>query len=394
MATETFRNNVPFLLMEGGPLFHIEQRIGSIWKHAPLTKRRALLSIVLTWIPLLVLSLLQGTAFGQTVPVPFLRDFSAYTRFLLAVPFFLLAENILGPRIADTAEHFINANVVLPADYGSFDKAVLRGLRLRDAVFAEILIAILALVLSVGGFMATAVHASTWYAIRSYTGPSLTWAGWWYVAIALPLYHFLSIRWFWRLFLWFQFLAATNKFNLQLFPTHPDQAGGIGFIGEAQRFFGILLFAFSCAVSGIIANEVIYNKFPLKSFAPSIIGYVLVMLGILVLPLTVFAGRLLQTKRRGLEQYGALGTAYSGSFHKKWILGENPENDSLLGTGDIQSLADFGNSYSLVEHMKPLPVDPRTLIHLTIAGLLPMAPLLLTVMPFKEVISLVMKLIA
>lgn len=74
--------------------------------------------------------------------------------------------------------------------------------------------------------------------------------------------------------------------------------------------------------------------------------------------------------------------------------GRNPENDSLLGTGDIQSLADFGNSYSLVEHMKPLPVDPRTLIHLTIAGLLPMAPLLLTVMPFKEVISLVMKLIA
>lgn len=198
MVTETFRNNVPFLLMEGGPLFHIEQRIGSIWKHVPLTKRRALLSIVLSWISLLVLSLLQGTAFGQTVPVPFLRDFSAYTPFLLAVPFFLLAENILGPRIADTAEHFINANVVLPADYGSFDKAVLRGLRFRDAVFAEILIAILALVLSVSGFMATAVHASTWYAIRSNTGPSFTWAGWWYVAMALPLYHFLSIRWFWR----------------------------------------------------------------------------------------------------------------------------------------------------------------------------------------------------
>jgi len=62
----------------------------------------------------------------------------------------------------------------------------------------------------------------------------------------------------WRIFLWFRFLSAVSKLNLQLFPTHPDQAGGLGFIGEAQRFFGILFFAYSCGITGVVADEVIY----------------------------------------------------------------------------------------------------------------------------------------
>jgi hypothetical protein len=59
-----------------------------------------------------------------------------------------------------------------------------------------------------------------------------------------------------------------------------------------------------------------------------------------------------------------------GSFHKKWIENKNPDRESLLGTGDIQSLADLGNSFGFVEKMKPLPLDPRTLIHLILASLL------------------------
>lgn len=101
----------PFLLMEGGPLFTIQKRLGVIKEHIPFTKRRALIAALLTWFPLLILSAIQGRAFGN-VPVPFIRDFGAYTRFLLAIPLLLLAENILGPRIAGAAEHFVTSGVV------------------------------------------------------------------------------------------------------------------------------------------------------------------------------------------------------------------------------------------------------------------------------------------
>lgn len=377
--------------MEGGPLFNIQKRVGLIRQNAPQTKRRAILAALITWLPLLVLSAIQGRAFGHAIPVSFAHDFSTYSRFLLAVPLLLLAENILGPRIAEAAAHFVTSGVVLEKDYQKFDDIVARGLRSRDSVLAEIIIAVLAYAASIIAFKNTAVHVTTWYADRTPTGGSLTWAGWWLMIFCTPLFQFLLLRWMWRLFLWFQFLGRVRKLGIQLYPTHPDQAAGLGFVGEAQRFFGILLFAFSIGSAGVMANDILYDKIPLKNFAPAIASYVIIALIIVVGPLILFTGTLLRTKRIGLHQYGTLATTYTGSFHKKWIEHDNPEHEPLLGTGDIQSLADLGNSYNLVEKMKPIPIDPRTLIHLVLASLLPMVPLLLTVMPLKDVLKLLLK---
>jgi hypothetical protein len=383
----------PFLLMEGGPLFNIEKRVGLIREHAPLTKRRAVLAALLTWVPLLILSAIEGRAWGHSVPVTFLHDFSTYTRFLLAVPLLLLAENILGPRIAQTAAHFVQSGVVVEKDFSRFDKLIELGLRARDSVLVEVVIAVLSYVVTYVGFRSTAVHVMTWYGIRTDAGLSLTLAGWWLIGFCAPLYHFLVFRWLWRLFLWFQFLARARGLDLQLFPPHPDQAGGLGFVGDSQRFFGIILFAVSLATTGVLANDIVYDKIPLKNYAPAIAAFVVLGVGLFVGPLIVFAGLLLKTKRNGLRQYGTLATEYTGAFHKRWIEHKDPEHEPLLGTADIQSLADLGNSYSYVEKMKPLPIDPRVLIQLVVASLLPMVPLLLTVMPLKDILKLLLKVL-
>jgi len=388
-----YPNTRPFLLMEGGPLYGIEKRVGLIKANAPLTVRRAIFAAMLTWLPLLILSAIAGTAFGHLVPVPFLRDFSTYTRFLLATPLLLLAELVLGPRIAEAAEHCVISGVVPQKDFAKFDAAIEEGLRLRDSAVAEIIMAVLAYVVSIAAFRGTAVHVSTWYATRTDAGISITLAGWWLLLFCWPLYQFLLLRWLWRLFLWFHFLGKVCRLDLQLFPTHPDGAGGIGFLGEAQRFFGILLFAYSCGVTGVIANEIVYDKLPLKHFAPAIGVYVVFGLLLIMGPLVVFTGKLLVVKRMGFHKYGTLATTYSGSFHRKWILRENPENEPLLGTGDIQSLADLGNSYGFIEQMNALPLNPRTLIHLVVASLLPIVPLLLTVMPLKDLVKLLLKVV-
>ncbi len=107
----------------------------------------------------------------------------------------------------------------------------------------------------------------------------------------------------------------------------------------------------------------------------------------------VFVPTLRKLKRQGLHQYGTLATTYVGAFHKKWVKHDNPEQEAILGTGDIQSLADLGNSYAGVEQMRPLPIDLRALLHLLIAALLPVAFLLLTVMPLKDIIKLLLKVL-
>ena len=390
----TYPKARPFLLMEGGPFYRIERRVGLIKANTPFTIRRALLAVGLTWFVLLILSALHGDAFGKTVTMPFLYDFSTYSRFLIAVPLFLLAEVVLGPRIADTAEHLLLANIVTESDYSKFDAAVERSLRLRDSAFVEIIIAALAYIVTFTAFQKLAVPISTWYTTPSAAGGfTVTWAGWWLLLFCQPLLQFLLLRWVWRIFLWFRFLSAVSKLNLQLFPTHPDQAGGLGFIGTAQRFFGILFFAYSCSITGVIADEIIYGMVPLQNFAPAIAAYVIFVVLLTSAPLIVFTGKLLATKRIGLLEYGALATSYSGSFHHKWIQGDNPQQQKLLGAPDIQSLADLDHSYEIIEHMKPIPIDPRTLLQLVVLTLLPMAALLLTVMPPKEVLKLLFKVV-
>lgn len=381
----------PFLLMEGGPLFEFQKQIGLIKGDPPRIRLRALCAAIITFVPLLILAALQGRAFAH-VDVPFIRDFSTYSRFLIAVPLLLLAENVLGPRIVVVARHFIEAGLIREKDYAKFGQFIDLGLRARDSKLAEVILAIFAYVFAVVGLKSTAIRSSTWYITRSDGHNSLTWAGIWLICVSVPFFQFLVYRWLWRLFLWFQFLHRVRGLDLNLFPTHPDEAGGLGFIGETQRFFGVILFSLSFGTAGVLANEIVYDKVPLQHFYAAIAAYIIIAVLILISPLALFAGLLMRTKRKGLEDYGTLATTYTGAFQRKWIQHIEPE-DQLLGTGDIQSLADLGNSYKFVEEMKPLPIQLPTLLHLVLAGLLPFTPLLLAVMPLKQLLGLLIKVL-
>lgn len=213
------------LLMEGGPLYRIQERIGLGKQRARTTIKIAVLLPLLTWLPLLVLSAIEGTVWGSSVRMAFLQDFSAYTRFLLAIPLLLAAETVIGPLLAEAAEHFIISGVVGSKDYPAFDRAVEKSLRWRDSGFAEIVMLLAAYCLSLTAFRTTAVQAPTWFAARNGMTDSMTLAGWWLLLFSVPLYHFLVLRWLWRTFLWFQFLHRISRLDLYLYPTHPDQAG-------------------------------------------------------------------------------------------------------------------------------------------------------------------------
>lgn len=383
----------PLLLMEGGPLYEIEKRIRLVQATAPLTKRRALAAVCITWLPLLVFTLLQGTAFSG-VNIPFLRDFSAYSRFLIALPLLLVVELVLAPRIAEAAEQFLLAGVVTSKDYNQFDAAVDDALRLRDSKTAEIVMVILSFTFTVMSYHTLAVHTSTWYSSAMPDGSYvLTGAGWWQLLVCVPLLQFLVLRWVWRIVLWFRFLARVSKLDLKLFGTHPDAAGGLGFVGEAQRFFGLFLFSYSCGVTGVFANEIVYGGVKLEHLAPPIVAYAVFCFLFAALPLIVFTPKLLVTKRQSLHQYGTLATLYTDCFQRRWIKGDNPEHEALLGSSDIQSLADLGNSFHIIQEMKPLPIAPKDLFKLIAMALLPMASLLLSVMSPKELVELLMKVV-
>jgi hypothetical protein len=393
MSHDAPGNHRRFSLTEGGLTHRIGIRLGL--KHPASTNisRRALVAVFVTWVPLLILSTVQGNLIGNHVAIPFLKDFAVHARFLLAVPMLILAEAILGPRMELAAHHFLDSGLVVANDKEKFEEAIEKGLQLRDAIKGELILIISTYGVTILTLTSTAVHVSTWYAVRegSYVSPTI--AGWWFILLCVPLLHFLTLRWLWRLFIWGQFLWRMSRLNLQLMPIHPDLAGGLAFVGETERFFGSVLFAFSITVSGVLANGVIYDKLPLMQFAPVIAAYVVAAVAVILSPVLVFFGVLFKTKKMGLIQYGTLATEYTTSFQKKWIDYPRQNTETLLGTGDIQSLADLGNSYAFVKNMRVVPLGTRTPINLAVACLLPMAPLLLTVMPLDQVLKMALKII-
>jgi hypothetical protein len=379
-----------FLITDGGPSHRLEVRLGLMRADPTGFIRRSFVCILATWVPLLVLSALQGNAIGHLVNMPFVGDFAAHARFLLALPL-LLAATIIGPWLADAASHFVDSGLVTAEDFKQFDAAIDLGLGWRDSSMAELVLVLLAYALSFANLISMAVHVSTWYAVRTDSGITMTWAGWWLVLFCVPLMQFLILRWLWRSFLWAQFLWRMNRLELQLVPTHPDQAAGLAFVGEAQQYFAIVLFAFSIAVAGVLANGIIYDGVSLSHFAPVIAIYVIAAVAVFFVPICVFSATLWRTKRLGLLQYAKLGDEYTATFHRKWISNRAQAKEALLGTADIQSLADLGNSYSFVRRMNLVPTQLYTPVYLTLACLIPMAPLALTMMPLQKILKIALK---
>jgi hypothetical protein len=114
----------------------------------------------------------------------------------------------------------------------------------------------------------------------------------------------------------------------------------------------------------------------------------LVILELLVFagPLLTFAPTLVRVRRTGLREYGALASRYTQLFDRKWVKDASPSAE-VLGTGDIQSLADLGTSYQVVKKMHAVPIELRDFIAMAVPALIPALPLAATVIPVSDILK-------
>ena len=85
-----------------------------------------MLAIVLVaWVPLLLLSIAEGNAWGDRVTLPFLHDVELHVRLLIALPLMILAELIVHQRMRPVVGQFLDRG----SDPGRGAAAVRRGHR-------------------------------------------------------------------------------------------------------------------------------------------------------------------------------------------------------------------------------------------------------------------------
>src|SRR5262245_35787186 len=374
-------------LLYGGPPHWLQRSLGLIKPGDPMIARRAELIVLVGWIPLVALAVAQSFILRNQTAKSFFSDFAVYARSLVAAPLFIVAEADCIPRLGRVARHFLDAGLIKEPDRTRFDAAVVSTRRLLSSGLAELIVALLAY--GMVTFLMINVQPDevpSWYWLNS-DYRTLSLAGWWNALVSVPLFILLFFGWLWRVFLWARFLWLMARLDLRLVPSHPDHAGGLMFVGDSLRAFWLVSFALGVIVAGQVANRITLYGESLTTFKHIAGGLVVLVLILFVGPLTLFIGKLRETKRRGDFVYGAVAGEVGRQFEWRRLKRGMGADDETSDAPDVSSTADLYGIVANVYAMKDFPFGLRSLGLLVAVALLPFVPVALMVMPLTEIIK-------
>ncbi|MDB4965240.1 MAG: hypothetical protein JWN44_929 [Myxococcales bacterium] len=349
--------------------------------------RRAVALAALTWLPLAAVAGIERALGGGIEPL--FKDLAVHARLLIAVPLLSVAEALSKRYREDVLRRLIEEEYV--ADRRSLERITQSCYRWLSSPAVWVLI--IAAALSMG--------QAIFWGIISATGPVMGAklerlphgpGGIWYTWVALPVFYVLIARVLLRWAAWTATLFQIARLPLRMVATHPDSAGGIHFVTRPSAAMAVTALATSSVLAASWGTEIALGGASAHSFLEPFAVWVLVLLLVTFGPFLLLSPRLVQTKRTGRREYGKLATLYSRRFHQRWI--EAPPDVTLLGSADIQSLADMGGSFRLIREMRIVPFGYEDILRVLIPTLLPMIPLALTAVPLSKLLSQLVRAVA
>ena len=378
MTAETLNVRGAEFSLLGGPLHRLASRAGLV-RHGTNT---FLVGLVLGLVPWLIVVLLAA-AEGQLAGLFSVNVIGAHVRLLVAIPLFFACESMLDPQLGRFARYCARTGLLTGEALTAFEAQLARTMRWRDAWLPETACLVAAVLLALTN------QNTPWGGVTSGAAAegaaSLAW--WWWI-VSLTLFRFLLFRWIWRFALWCHLLWRLSRLDLRLMPAHADGRGGLAILGEVQSHLLPLVLAISAVLSASFAEDIVAGRAQLESmslaFVATLLGAGLLLLG----PLAVFAPRLWACRQQGMHEYTELASRYASAFHRKWFDADAAPQEPLLGSADIQTLADLSTSVAIVRNLRLLPIGPRMLWTLVGSTLVPMLPLLAFEYPLATMVDL------
>lgn len=374
-------DGVEFVPLESGLTNRVASRLGLL---QPRSRRlfRIFVLILIGWVPLVILTTISGHLLGQTLKVPFLRDPEANSRFLIALPLLELAEVFLVMSLGVQVRQLFSSGIVRQEQV-RVDTILQTIQKWHRWPLSELVLFLIALATSVAlRLVIMKATGSSW----ERQGGAITLAGWWYMLVSLPMLYFLLLRAVWVFLLWTAFLTRLSYLDLQLISSHPDHAGGLGFLGWGLAAFTPTIIAFSTVMSGGFAYEIYHRGETLDSLKYHLIVYVILITAVMHLPVIPFAGHLSRCRFRGLLDFSNLVIRHDRAFEEKWIQSQSKNQEKILGSQDTQSLAGIAEGYEHIQEMRFIPWDSKAVMTIAIAAAIPMLPLIGTEIPFRDIV--------
>lgn len=385
MSTASATERVPF---ESAPPHHLESWLGLMRAGHPRVVRRAVLAVAVAWLPLALLTLVRGDFMRPHQANAFVLDFGCYARYLITLPLLVLGEALCAPRLTAIARQFIAAGLIAETDRPAYERAVASTARLLRSRTVELVAFIVAYALVVSVIVSKPGAAvPLWHGVIWGDRIAPTPAGWWGLLVSLPLLFLLLLGWFWRVGLWARFLWLMNRIELRLVPSHPDGAGGLGFLSTSLEAFLPLAFALGVLAAGPVLNLVVHRGASPTQFRFQAIGVALFAVVLFATPLLVFMRRLLDAHRRGVLAYGELTHHAGHLFEREWLASHPVIDEQTLRAPEF---AATNNLYSIAARaigMRRVPFDARSVAVLGGAALVPFVPAELLRLPLDVVLK-------
>lgn len=369
-------------LVRGGPFYRLQRSVGLIHPDRWNLARRIAVLLVIGLLPVIVITAISNPSGLRSL----LTDYRVYSRMLLAIPALVFGELLMETRFRTVLRHIREVGLLDSADSEYMAGVIAALVRVRDAYIPELAVLVLLIVHTATSYQGL-IDATPWLAHRVGAELQLTTAGMYTIIVTAPLFQFLLGLAFWKWLLWTYFVFKLSRQRLRLVATHPDEHGGLGFLGLTASAFAPTAFAASCVIGATWREEMLHHGARLMDFkfpALALVGIVaLVALG----PLLFFVPRLAALRRKGILEYGILAQIHSTEFHDKWILHRAGHESEFLGAPESSALANFGNCYEKIEQMKPFPADRGSLYTLAAAVAIPALPVILTQIPVAVVLT-------
>ena len=389
---EEFSGDPSFRLSTGGLFYRLLLRLRLVEKNRYRPWRRIFLFSGLTWLPLLILSAIDGTLTNTGIKIAFLHDPVPHTRYLIALPLLVFADWFIDPYMANTVRHFQISGLVPDDEIPAYRKAVEKLVHRRDAAWVDAVIIGLSFglvwLITQSGLSSLGSEPSSWILTYSEEAGRITPAGWWFILVSIPFILFILFRWLWRLIIWIGFMNRVSRLPLTIEPIHPDRAGGLGLLNGAQFSFGVIFTALAAMMSSSLASDILYAGRTLSDVQLEIIAFILICFAIIAGPLCTFSNQLINAKRRELRQYSELGFQLADAFHTRWIdNAKGKQRGKIISAVDPSAMCDYGDVYETISTMKLIPLTKQKTILLFLFLLAPFLPLIFTQISLKEALQ-------
>jgi hypothetical protein len=373
-------------LVRGGPFYRAQQALGLIRPNQWNLGRRIAVVIAVGWLPLFLITALFNFEGLESL----IREYRLHSRMLIAVPVLLVGELLMESRFRAVMGHIRQAGLLDASELVHIDDLIATLVRVRDSYLPEFAILLLLIVHTATSYRGL-VDAAAWLARGSGAEFHLTAAGWYAVVVSTSIFQFLLGLALWKWLLWTFFAFKLSRRNLKLVPTHPDEHGGLAFLGLTSAAFAPVAFSATAVIAATWRDDILHHGARLMDFKlPAIVLLALTAL-VALGPLVFFVPRLAALRRKGILEYGILGQLHSTHFHEKWILHRVGHESEFLVATEISTLANYGRAYETIERMSPFLADKVALYTLAAAVLIPALPMILAQIPIAVVLSDVLK---